>query len=93
MYIVHDCMYILCSSNGCDLPFVLSSFIVSSDFKLGLYDRITGRNLDVGKSVITWNHPTEMIEVGGSSVVMVKVWVCTISIMVDIQISVALFLE
>ena len=46
---------------------------MSSEFKLGLYDRITGRNVDVTQSVVTWNHPSDMIEVGGSSVAAVKV--------------------
>ncbi len=40
------------------------------------------------KSIVTWNHPSDMVEVGGSSVVTVKVYkhcvICVVHDEVDI---------
>lgn len=41
-----------------------------NDFRLGLYDRITGRNVDLSKCLIEWNHK-DITEVGKSSVASV----------------------
>ena len=43
-----------------------------TDFRLGLYDRITGRNVDLSKCLIEWNHK-DITEVGKSSVASVHV--------------------
>ena len=41
-------------------------------FSLGLYERIKGRDLDMKKCVVEWNH-SDLAEVGGPSVVSISV--------------------
>ena len=43
-----------------------------NEFRLGLYDRITGRNIDVTKSKVEWNH-SDGYEVGRPSVATISV--------------------
>ena len=43
-----------------------------NEFRLGLYDRITGRNVDVTRSKVEWNH-SDGYEVGRPSVATISV--------------------
>ena len=47
-------------------------FPLAGSFHLGLYERITGRTLDISKCNVEWNCP-DWIEVGKSAVATVQV--------------------
>lgn len=63
-------------THQCLLPHVLCegfTIVTNNEFKLSFYDRIVGSYVCHSKTDISWNHGSDLVEVGGSSVATLKV--------------------